>query len=257
MKSLEESVIISMDGTDKYIFPYLPYILQDFWEIGASPTDMIRLIEKHCTDYENLKILDLGCGKGAVSIKIAERFGCECFGFDAIKEFIEEAGEKASEYNVESLCNFEQADIREKINELPVFDVIILGAIGPIFGDYYQTLTSLKKCLKPDGLILIDDAYIEDSSSFVHPTLLKRSELLKQISDAGMKIIEELLVNDAEKIKEEHGQEFDNIVLRCNELIHTYPEQKSLFEDYIRNQNEEYDVLDNKIIGITMAIKFR
>lgn len=125
MKSLEESVVIAMDGTDKDIFPYLPYILQNFWEIGASPSDMITLIESQFTDFSELKIVDLGCGKGAVSIKIAEKLGCECWGFDAIGDFIEEARIKATDYNVASLCHFEQADIREKIKELPRFDVII------------------------------------------------------------------------------------------------------------------------------------
>lgn len=255
MKSLEESVVAAMDGTDKDIFPYLAYILQDFWEIGSSPTEMIKLIEKHTTNFSRLKVLDLGCGKGAVSVKVAEKLKCQCWGFDGIKEFIEEAKQKASEYNVESLCHFEQADIREKINELPKFDIIILGAIGQVFGNYHTTLTKLKKCLKPGGLILIDDAYIEDSSSFTHPALLKKSLLLKQISDAGMKIVDELTVDDTEEVKGEHEQEFDYIVLRCNELIEKYPRQKFLFEDYIQHQNEEYDVLDNKVIGVTMAIK--
>lgn len=50
MKSLEESVITAMDGSDIKIFPYLPYILQDLWELGAIPDTMIKLIKKHFTD---------------------------------------------------------------------------------------------------------------------------------------------------------------------------------------------------------------
>jgi hypothetical protein len=36
MKSLEESVKAAMDVTDKELLPYLPYILQDFWEMGSD-----------------------------------------------------------------------------------------------------------------------------------------------------------------------------------------------------------------------------
>jgi len=61
MKSIEESVVItSMDGADAEIFPYLPYILQDTWEIGASPEIIAELIEKHIPVPSNLRILDLG-----------------------------------------------------------------------------------------------------------------------------------------------------------------------------------------------------
>lgn len=255
MKSLEESVVVAMDGDDTGIFPYLPYILQDFWEIGSSPADMIKLIERHTTNYSRLNVLDLGCGKGAVSIRIAEKLKCECWGFDGIGEFIGYAVQKAKEHHVEARCHFEQADIRDKIDELPEFDVIILGAIGQVFGDYYSTLTTVRKCLKHDGLLLIDDAYIEDSSTFSHPSLLKKSELLHQISSAGMELVDELTVDELDEIKTDHKDEFNYIELRCGELIERYPERKSLFEAYISKQNEEYDVLDTKVVCLTMAIK--
>lgn len=253
MKSLEESVVTAMDGADTEIFPYLPYILQDFWEIGSSPSDMILLIEKHSTDYSKLKVLDLGCGKGAVSVKIAEKLRSECWGIDGIADFIEYANTKAVECKVNALCHFEQADIREKINELPLFDVVILGAVGQVFGNYYDTLTTLRKCLKKSGLILIDDAYIEDSSTFTHPAIIKRSEQLAQIERAGMEVIDELIAGGEET--ETHEQEFDFVEQRCNELIEKYPEKKSLLESYIQAQNEEYEVLDTKVVCLAMAIK--
>ena len=68
MKTLKESVVTAMDGTSVDIFPFLPYILQDFWEIGASPLVIAALIEKHTSHFSDLRVLDLGCGKGAVSV---------------------------------------------------------------------------------------------------------------------------------------------------------------------------------------------
>ena len=82
MRSLEESVVTAMDGTDKKLFPFLPYIFQDIWEIGADPNVIISLIRKELDNFPNPKVLDLGCGKGAVSIKIAQQLNCMCLGLD-------------------------------------------------------------------------------------------------------------------------------------------------------------------------------
>ncbi|MGD8448567.1 MAG: class I SAM-dependent methyltransferase, partial [Desulfobacterales bacterium] len=191
MKSVEESVVIAMDGSDKELFPFLPYILQDLWEIGSDPDAITKLIGRHYTKYDNLKVLDLGCGKGAVSIKVAHKFRCSCFGIDAIPEFISYAQKKAIEYKVEHLCKFETGDIRKQIKELQLYDIIILGSIGPIFGDYFTTLSTLSKYLNNSGMFIIDDGYIEDNSDYTHPLILKKQEILQQISIAGMKLIEE------------------------------------------------------------------
>lgn len=251
MKSLEESVVTAMDGTSTEIFPFLPYILQDFWEIGASPLNIIALIKKHMSGFSNLKVLDLGCGKGAVSVKIAEKFKCRCHGIDAIKEFIEEATQKAEEYNVASICKFEIADIRERIKELPGYDVIILGAIGPVFGNYYDTMITLLPHLNINGIVIIDDAYIDDSSTFDHPLILKRTVLINQLQEAGMTLVDETEVNEPE----EYDKEYDYVQQRCRELMQKYPEKIQLFEDYIKKQREEYDILENKVICPTMVIK--
>ncbi len=253
MKTIEESVVTAMDGTESNLFPYLPYILQDLWEIGASPEVIIELVEKHTNDYSSLKILDLGCGKGAVSIKIAKEFKCHCYGIDAIKEFIYEAQNKAKEYNVEEYCHFESGDIRIRISDLKDYNIIILGAIGPVFGDYYSTLSTLSKCFKQNGLIIIDDGYIDEGSNYSHPLMEKKSVILKQISDVGMKLIDEVIINQDE-MKKSDDYIFENIKRRCQELIEKHPDKSSLFINYIKKQKEENEVLETKVICSTMLI---
>lgn len=47
-----------------------------------------------------MKILDMGCGKGFVTISLAREFKCPCHGIDAMPVFIYEAEQKAIEYSV-------------------------------------------------------------------------------------------------------------------------------------------------------------
>jgi len=244
---------MAMDGTDSNLFPYLPYLLQDLWEIGASPEIVLKLVEKYATDHSDLKVLDLGCGKGAVLIKLAKEFNCHCHGIDAVEEFIDEANNKAKELKVDEYCCFECDDIRVRISDLGDYDIIILGAIGPVLGDYHSTLTKVSKCIKASGLIIIDDGYIDDGSEYSHSLMEKRSVILKQISDAGMELIDEIIINKDEII-ESDKYIYRNIKSRCQELIEKHPDKRNLFIDYIRKQEEENEALETKIICSTMLL---
>jgi len=254
MKTIEESIAAAMDvKQDIAIIPFLPYIFQDFWELGTPPELVIELIRRNCNDYSNLQVLDLGCGKGAVSVKTAKALRCHCYGIDAIPKFIDTANEKAKEYDVEELCRFEVGDIRVKIEEMDKFDIIILGATGPIFGDYYTALTAIGKHLSDKGIVIIEEAYINDKSSYQHPPYLLRKDLLKQFGDAGMELIDETQC-DYSGIADMNN-EMENISKRCNELKIKYPEMSSLFENYIQNQATENDALENALSGATMVLK--
>jgi SAM-dependent methyltransferase len=253
MKTLEESVLTTLDVEDKELFPYLPYILQDIWELGTLPEVIIRLLEGHPRLQNGFSVVDLGCGKGAVSVQVAARFGCRCHGIDAIPEFIAEARQKAVEYRADHLCTFETGDIRLRIRNLPPADVIILGALGPVFGDYTATLASLQGCLTESGIILIDDGYIDDHSDFSHPGILKRSDMLGQITSSGFRILEEEIILDKD-LKTMNAGIFSKLEKRCLELAGRYPGRETLFTDYIRKQAEENEVFGSRIICSTMKL---
>lgn len=256
MKSIEDSVVQAMDGTDTELFPFLPYILQDLWEIGSDPDIVISLVKKHFRDPARLKVLDLGCGKGAVSVRLSEACGCSCLGIDAIGAFIEEAREKAAEYGVNRLCTFEVGDIRTRIKTSEIFDLIILGSIGPVLGDHFTTLSTLSPVLAMDGAVILDEGYLEDDSTFEDPPLRKKGELKRDMYAAGMQLIDEMIM-PRDEIKASDDFIFKQIKRRCGELIHQHPDKQHLFETYVRQQQDENDVLENRIICSAMVIRKR
>lgn len=73
------------------------------------------MIRKHICISEQTKILDLACGKGAVSVILAKELGCMARGIDIISEFIDFAREKAIEYSPhDGDTDFRGIDIQRK-----------------------------------------------------------------------------------------------------------------------------------------------
>lgn len=254
MKTLEECVANAMDMDDTELLPFLPYILQDFTEIGTSAEVVLGLIRKNLAPGPGLSVLDLGCGKGTVCVKLAEEMGCRCLGIDAIPEFIVEAGFLARRHAVDSLCRFETGDIRVAIDRLGRFDIIVLGAIGPVFGDYFETLSRIEPHMAEGGAIVIDDGHVPEGGDSQHPRVLPRRVALEQIDRAGMRIVNEVLRDGLGSLSEAYNEELEHIIRRCGELAERHPERRSLFESYVATQRAEYEALETCLTCVTMLI---
>ncbi|HZH73541.1 MAG TPA: class I SAM-dependent methyltransferase [Mariniphaga sp.] len=257
MKPLEFCVVDSMDGTDPELYPYLPYILQDIWELGSDPAAISNLITEHFgTEAKNKKVLDIGCGKGTVCVRIALDHGCFCTGIDAISEFIMDACNLAKRLGVEHRCNFEVGDIRQLTNELRNFDIVIFGSTGSIFDDYFQALIKISCCLTQNGIVILDEGYTEDDNDYCHPSVYKNSDLIEQFNRAGFQLLKQVIIKK-EEMESKDDYMFDRIVKRCNELATIHPEKKKLFLDYILNQKNEFELLHHEIVAATMVLKKR
>lgn len=253
MKKIEWSVVESLDGTDMELFTYLPYILQDIWEIGADPSIMSELIKKNIGN-KSLKILDLGCGKGAISIHLAKELNCSIKGIDAMPDFIKEANGYAVKYQVSDKCDFEVGDIRSKIKEMRNFDVVILGAIGPVLGNLNTTLKILAKSLNKTGYVLLDDSYIEDNSELNYDRCLRKSDFYEQIKTADFEIIQEVIF-EGNAIESSDNIIYNAIEKRVNELILQYPTKTKLFNGYLQSQEYENHLLVNELVSGTWLLK--
>ena len=254
-KTVEESIISAMEGTNVKLVKHLPYILLDFWELGSFPEEIIKIIKSQYDNYSNLSVLDLGSGKGAASVKIASELRCNCLGIDAIEDFVNFSNEKSKEYCVNDICKFETGDIRIRLKTLGKYDVIILGAIGPVLGDYCSTLSQLKPHLNNGGIVIIDDAYIEDGYTTDYPDVMRKSDILKQISNAGMEIIDKITNDEISGTDEAYENEYKNIEKRCMELIEKFPEDKNMILEYSEGQKKLTGLLINEITPVIWIVE--
>jgi 2-polyprenyl-3-methyl-5-hydroxy-6-metoxy-1,4-benzoquinol methylase len=238
MKTIEQSVVESLDGAhNPEIFPYLPYILQDFWEMGADPQRVTTLV-KDAFQAKELSVLDLGCGKGAVSVALARELPCRITGLDAVPAFILEARNFATQYLVHKKCNFMVADIRQFPILIAQYDVMILGAIGDVFGDLKTTLMHLKPGLAPGGAVVLDDAFLADESEADYSRALRRSDFYDQIEKAGFKITAEVLFS-REVAGSQAEKYLQPIANRVEQLCEKVPEKAGIFKNYLSNQEYE------------------
>ncbi len=251
MSNIEEKLAKSLTAESTELIPYLPYLLQDLWELGSSPNVIIDLILKHVKVSGKTRVLDLACGKGAVSVQVAKSLGYKIKGVDIIAEFIDFAKKKAKEYDVENLCEFKVGDINQAVKVERDYDIVILGAVGDVLGNPEDTIQKLKGTVKNGGYIFIDDAYGNNNSDGRYPT---REKWLMFFQNAGVKLLDERF-NEEDEIININNEQQSFIINRANELKEKHPDKTALFESYIRSQQAECDELENEISGVTMLLQ--
>ena len=258
-RETEQKLAGSLTAETTELIPYLPYLLQDFWELGSDPGVMADLISKHISISAGTRVLDLACGKGAVSVKIAQRLQIKVKGVDMLPDFIEVAKQKVTEHGAQALCDFTVGDINEAVKTERDYDCVIFGAAGNVLGRPAETLDKLKAVIKPGGCILIDEGYLPDDGKqddirYNNYDLLTESQWTVLFKDAGLELLETVAgSDDPENPDSDTGMAFT--IARVNELIEKYPDKKAIFEGYVRSQQNEYDDMDSSIECVTWILR--
>lgn len=238
------------------LIPFIPYLLQDLFELGSSPDIIIEILASLHLG-KKVKVLDLACGKGAISIQIAQRLGFSCKGIDLFKPFIEIAREKALEAEVDDLCKFEVNDILNIIQKAKDYDVIILAAAESLLGEVDEAIGKLRNCVIDGGIIIYDGAFLNESSSLDNPdysVIKKYADTMRQLTSYGDKIIKEVLIPAKETMAINNAYT-DLIRKRADELLLKYPEKKKLFFSYIEKQEAECSIIENDLTGCIWCVK--
>jgi len=258
-KETEEKLALSLSWESTDLLPFLPYLLQDFWELGSDPDVMAELIGRHVGISDKTRVLDLACGKGAVAVKVAQRLKVGVRGIDLTPEFIEFAERKAAEFEVDDLCEFLLDDINEALKTERGYDCVIFGAVGPgVLGGPAEMLSKLKATIKPGGLILIEEGYIPDDGKredvrFNSDDYYPLQMWLDLFEQTGLELVETATGHSEGDLDSVTGM--TSITTRANELIEKHPDKKALFEGYVRNQQNEYDDIDDSLACVTWALK--
>lgn len=255
-RKIELSQAKSLETTPDFL-PSLPELLIDLWAMGCSLDQIVEMVKRLNLPPGRTKVLDIGCGKGAVSITLAHKFGFQATGIDASKPFLEIAKQKAKELKVSRLCHFEFGDIREYTKKEHDFDLVIYASLGNVLGDYKEIVKKLRKMVHSGGYILIDDGFLKDVSKIDragYEHYFQHDKVIKQLTSHGDKIIQEMIV-PTETIHSINYSYLDAIKRRAGELLIKRPELHKEISEYIRNQEIECEIIDNHITGALWLIQ--
>jgi len=254
-ESTKKSVADSMETRTKML-PFLPFLIQDLWVMGSSIDQILSGIQSLDLPA-NTTVLDLCCGKGGVSVQIAKKFGFKVTGVDVMSVFLDIANKKAEEHNVSHLCEFIEQDVNDYVKDSHNFDLVILAAVGAVFGEIKRTVDILRSQIKIGGYILVDDGYLREESQSADRKGYEYCMSYQDTKDAflsfGDRMVTEISTSEVSK---DINYEYHKLIeKRGAELIKMHPEIAADIRNYIDNQAEECDVLDKEIEGMLWIIQ--
>lgn len=253
MSDLALSVLTSLDGTDPRLLPYLPELLQDLDDLGADPALIDRLLSNPTQLPRRAKVLDLGCGKGSVALRLLQRHPWTALGLDGLPDFVTRARERAEALELADRCRFEVADIRTWTSEAR-FDLILLAAVGPVLGEVETTLHRLDAWLAPGGLVVKDEVHVPEGATCRNAAYNQtRGELMESIARAGFRVLAEAREPEQGRA-EEHRAMFEAIRSRAESLTQRHPEDRELFAAYVANQALEFEILAREVVDVTLLL---
>ena len=252
--SLECLVAESLDA-EAELYDCLPDLLADLDELSV-PTEVVLDLVEHAELAPGAQVLDLGCGKGALAIGIATRFGANVWGIDGHPKFVEAAVESARLAGQEP-CSFHTADIRQAVFDYSGLDMVCFVGIGPILGDLEQTLATLRRCVRPGGYLVLDEAYLavpktDLGSEYEH--CFDREITLTRLESQGDRVCAEALL-DTPASDQFYRQATEKILARARRIAAENPELAPVVLEFADRQRAETDSLGGPLVGALWLLR--
>jgi ubiquinone/menaquinone biosynthesis C-methylase UbiE len=117
-------------------------------------------------------VLDVGCGKAELLIRVVERYGATGVGVDYSPWFITAAREKLKDHWSAESIELLERDIKEVDLGPASFDLAICTAATQLFDDYRGAISALTRVVRPGGWLLIGESYWKREPDLDYLTVL-------------------------------------------------------------------------------------
>jgi len=174
MLMVAQRYIIDEQNGESYLKDRIRHLIY----ITTGSLSFIRIIEwqeifKWLDPAVSDRILDVACGGGELSLKIAEK-GCEVHGIDLIEDAISMAKRLAE---IEAIsCEFGVGNAENLPYPSEYFDKVVCSSALEHFSDDLKALREMHRVLKPNGKLVLT------TDSFTYPVSEELKELHKRIA---------------------------------------------------------------------------
>jgi SAM-dependent methyltransferase len=149
------------------------------------------------------RAIDVGCGKGELLIRLAERCGCAGLGIDPNPEFVAEA-RAAAQKRVPGRLRFVEGRAEGHVPTPASYDVAAVVGATHAYGGTRDTLAALVRMTRPGGHVLLgdgfwrrppDDAYLQELGA-TRDELSPLHDLVRAVESAGLEPLHVAVTRD-------------------------------------------------------------
>jgi len=245
----------AFDATPE-LLPFIPELLADLWALGSSVEVIVELLRPLGLPAETTRVLDLGCGKGAVALTLAQEFGFQALGVDFFEPFVQQARERAEEMGVTDLCQFVCEDIRNTLLEARDFDVVIYASVGTL-GRLDECVAKLRGCIRPGGYMLIDNVFLADPDKVESPWYehcATHQDTLRRLTAHGDALLREVII-PTEDVKALNRKYTGLIRKRAEKLAGLNPEAAGSLFWYVEKQERESEIMETTVTSAVWLLQ--
>ena len=154
-----------------------------------------ELAFKMFTPVKGMRVLDVGCGTGNFSVKLA-RMGCEVVGLDISQDMLDIARKKAQDKNMD--IQFLLGDVYDLKFDDSEFDAVFSMAAFEFIKEAPKAYKEMMRVLKPQGQLLIGT--IHRNSSWGQLYMSKAFQEDSVFRHADFKSLEDLIALDEKSL---------------------------------------------------------
>ena len=173
------------------------------------------------------RVLDVGCGKGELLVRIAERFGAAGVGVDPNAEFLAEARTRAAARAPHANLEFLETEFAGYATGPDSFDAAVCIGASHACGGYRPTLRALRRLVKPGGHVLVGEGYWrgEPAVAYLRALEATREEFTDHAGNVTAGIDEGLLPMYAAASSQDEWDHYEGLYARAIErYVQAHPE---------------------------------